>query len=114
MEKVPDSLTSLINLQELYLNDTYIEFLPANFGRLCNLRILELRDNNLTSLPKSLRRLTFLVRLDISNNDFSEMVIYIYLRPCVMIFSFNVLARCYRMYAELKGILDKWQLHIKH
>lgn len=76
---MPESLTSLVNLHELYLNDTYIEFLPANFGRLSNLRILELRDNSLTALPKSLRRLTALRRLDLSNNDFAEMVIHMYL-----------------------------------
>lgn len=31
--KFPDGLTQLINLQELYLNDIFLEFLPANFGR---------------------------------------------------------------------------------
>lgn len=31
--KLPDSLTQLINLQELYLNDSFLEYLPANFGK---------------------------------------------------------------------------------
>lgn len=43
LEKLPDAITSLIGLEELYLNDTFLEFLPANFGRLTNLRILEVR-----------------------------------------------------------------------
>ena len=28
-----EGLTMLINLKELYLNDTLLEFLPGNFGR---------------------------------------------------------------------------------
>jgi len=31
--KLPDGLTQLINLTELNLNDTFLEYLPANFGR---------------------------------------------------------------------------------
>lgn len=31
--RLPDGFTQLINLQELYLNDTFLEYLPANFGR---------------------------------------------------------------------------------
>ena len=31
--KLPDTLTQLINLQEIYLNDTFLDYLPANFGR---------------------------------------------------------------------------------
>lgn len=32
--RLPEALTKLINLQELYLNDVFLEYLPANFGRL--------------------------------------------------------------------------------
>lgn len=74
LEKLPEVVTSLISLQELYLNDTMMEFLPANFGRLVNLRILELRENPLLTLPKSISRLTALQRLDIGQNEFSELV----------------------------------------
>lgn len=31
--RLPDALTQLINLQELYLNDAFLEYLPANFGK---------------------------------------------------------------------------------
>lgn len=74
LEKLPEVVTSLIALQELYLNDTMMEFLPANFGRLVNLRILELRENPLLTLPKSISRLTMLQRIDIGQNEFSELV----------------------------------------
>lgn len=72
--KVPEAIMSLINLQQLCLNDTDIDYVPANIGRLSNLRILELRDNNLCELPKSIRRLTNLQRLDVSDNNLSNLV----------------------------------------
>jgi Leucine-rich repeat (LRR) protein len=72
--KVPEAIMSLINLQQLCLNDTGIDYVPANIGRLSNLRILELRDNGLRELPKSIRRLTNLQRLDVSDNNLSQLV----------------------------------------
>lgn len=74
LEKLPEVVTSLIALTELYLNDTMMEFLPANFGRLVNLRILELRENTLLTLPKSIARLTALQRIDMGQNEFTELV----------------------------------------
>ncbi|EFA10854.1 protein lap1 [Tribolium castaneum] len=71
--KVPEAIMSLINLQQLCLNDTGIDYVPANIGRLSNLRILELRDNSLRELPKSIRRLTNLQRLDVSDNNLSQL-----------------------------------------
>ncbi|KAF7253727.1 Leucine-rich repeat-containing protein 7 [Varanus komodoensis] len=50
-QKLPDGFTQLLNLTQLYLNDAFLEFLPANFGRLVKLRILELRENHLKTLP---------------------------------------------------------------
>ncbi|KAK5639087.1 hypothetical protein RI129_011579 [Pyrocoelia pectoralis] len=70
LTKVPNSVTRLVCLKELYLNNCDIEFLPANFGRLNNLHILELRENHLSSLPKSLKQLSELRRLDVSSNMF--------------------------------------------
>lgn len=77
--KVPEAIMSLINLQQLCLNDTGIDYVPANIGRLSNLRILELRDNSLRELPKSIRRLTNLQRLDVSDNNLSQLVIISFL-----------------------------------
>lgn len=67
-------MTQILSLQELCLNDTQLEFIPANIGRLINLRILELRDNKISQLPKSVSRLTELFRLDIGQNDFTDFV----------------------------------------
>ncbi|XP_075527921.1 leucine rich repeat containing protein 7 lap1 isoform X2 [Dermacentor variabilis] len=71
--KLPEGFTQLINIEQLYLNDTFLEYLPANFGRLSKLKILELRENHLKVLPKSMARLTELSRLDIGQNDFTEL-----------------------------------------
>jgi Leucine-rich repeat (LRR) protein len=73
-ERFPDAITHIVGLRELYINDAYIEYLPANFGRLSALRTLELRENNMMTLPKSMSRLVNLQRLDIGNNDFTELV----------------------------------------
>jgi Leucine-rich repeat (LRR) protein len=74
LEKLPEGFTQLLSLEDLYLNDTCLDFLPANFGRLTKLRILELRENNLNTLPKSIARLTSLERMDIGQNEFSDLV----------------------------------------
>ena len=31
--RIPDGITQLLNLRELYLNDTFLDYLPGNFGR---------------------------------------------------------------------------------
>lgn len=72
--RLPDGFTSLVNLSELYLNDTFLDFLPASFGRLSKLKILELRENRLRMLPKSLENLILLERLDIGTNEFEFFV----------------------------------------
>uniref|UniRef100_A0A8C4X1Y3 Disease resistance R13L4/SHOC-2-like LRR domain-containing protein n=1 Tax=Eptatretus burgeri TaxID=7764 RepID=A0A8C4X1Y3_EPTBU len=53
--KLPEGLTQLTNLTELYMNDAFLEILPANFGR-------------------SMGALTELERLDIGSNEFREWV----------------------------------------
>uniref|UniRef100_A0A2K6FXK0 Leucine-rich repeat-containing protein 7 n=1 Tax=Propithecus coquereli TaxID=379532 RepID=A0A2K6FXK0_PROCO len=54
ISKLPDGFTQLLNLTQLYLNDAFLEFLPANFGR-------------------SMHKLAQLERLDLGNNEFSEL-----------------------------------------
>uniref|UniRef100_A0A8C3LNM4 Leucine-rich repeat-containing protein 7 n=1 Tax=Chrysolophus pictus TaxID=9089 RepID=A0A8C3LNM4_CHRPC len=79
VSKLPDGFTQLLNLTQLYLNDAFLEFLPANFGssvpQLLDvlLYVLELRENHLKTLPKSMHKLTQLERLDLGNNEFSEL-----------------------------------------
>uniref|UniRef100_A0A8C9L6N4 PDZ domain-containing protein n=1 Tax=Pavo cristatus TaxID=9049 RepID=A0A8C9L6N4_PAVCR len=64
VSKLPDGFTQLLNLTQLYLNDAFLEFLPANFGR-----IIELILPTILSMHK----LTQLERLDLGNNEFSEL-----------------------------------------
>lgn len=33
MFRLPDGFTQLLNLTQLYVNDAFLEFLPASFGR---------------------------------------------------------------------------------
>ncbi|CAC5368119.1 Protein lap1,Leucine-rich repeat-containing protein 7,Protein lap4,Protein scribble homolog,Leucine-rich repeat-containing protein 1,Erbin [Mytilus coruscus] len=71
--KLPEGFTQLLNLTQLFLNDTFLDYLPGNFGRLSKLKILELRENHLKTLPKSFSRLTELERLDVGHNEFTEL-----------------------------------------
>ncbi|XP_054279653.1 erbin-like isoform X2 [Macrosteles quadrilineatus] len=73
LRQFPEPVTQLISLEELYLNDTTLDYLPANVGRLVKLRILELRDNRLSTLPRAIARFTRLLRLDIGQNDFTYL-----------------------------------------
>uniref|UniRef100_A0A3P8RG83 PDZ domain-containing protein n=1 Tax=Astatotilapia calliptera TaxID=8154 RepID=A0A3P8RG83_ASTCA len=58
--KLPDGFTQLLNLTQLFLNDAFLEYLPANFGS----GFFPLR---------SIHRLTQLERLDLGSNEFSEV-----------------------------------------
>lgn len=74
LTKLPEGISQLVNLEELFLNDTYLEFLHANFGRLTKLKVLELRENAIQTLPKSMSRLHHLQRLDVGQNDLIDLV----------------------------------------
>uniref|UniRef100_A0A7N8XH91 Leucine-rich repeat-containing protein 7 n=1 Tax=Mastacembelus armatus TaxID=205130 RepID=A0A7N8XH91_9TELE len=58
--KLPDGFTQLLNLTQLFLNDAFLEYLPANFG-------------SIFSPVRSIHRLTQLERLDLGSNEFSEL-----------------------------------------
>lgn len=74
LSQFPIPLTQVLSLEELCLNDTQLEFIPANIGRLINLRVLELRDNKISQIPKAVSHLMQLYRLDIGQNDFIDFV----------------------------------------
>lgn len=74
LSQFPIPLTQVLSIEELCLNDTQLEFIPANIGRLINLKVLELRDNKITQIPKAVSRLMQLYRLDIGQNDFIDFV----------------------------------------
>uniref|UniRef100_A0A3B3YC18 Leucine-rich repeat-containing protein 7 n=1 Tax=Poecilia mexicana TaxID=48701 RepID=A0A3B3YC18_9TELE len=65
--KLPDGFTQLLNLTQLFLNDAFLEYLPANF--------VKLKSQNCFHFPlvRSIHRLTQLERLDLGSNEFSEM-----------------------------------------
>ena len=33
LQRIPEGCTQLVSLTQLYLNDVFLEYLPANFGR---------------------------------------------------------------------------------
>uniref|UniRef100_A0A669PLL0 Leucine-rich repeat-containing protein 7 n=1 Tax=Phasianus colchicus TaxID=9054 RepID=A0A669PLL0_PHACC len=84
VSKLPDGFTQLLNLTQLYLNDAFLEFLPANFGsvhnvicsfpqpevleQIQNLKELWMDNNSLQILPGSIGKLKQLVYLDMSKN----------------------------------------------
>uniref|UniRef100_A0A3Q2PZR1 Erbb2 interacting protein n=1 Tax=Fundulus heteroclitus TaxID=8078 RepID=A0A3Q2PZR1_FUNHE len=62
--KLHEGFTQILSLTQLYLNDGFLEFLPASFGRsVCFLQ----------KWHKNKRKLTQLERLDLGSNEFTEV-----------------------------------------
>ena len=68
LTRLPDSIGSLIALEELYLESCNLLTLPASIGALLNLKKVNLAHNELIALPDSFGGLLSLVELDISGN----------------------------------------------
>uniref|UniRef100_A0A3B4UQT2 Leucine rich repeat containing 7 n=1 Tax=Seriola dumerili TaxID=41447 RepID=A0A3B4UQT2_SERDU len=69
--KLPDGFTQLLNLTQLFLNDAFLEYLPANFEvleQIHNLKELWLDNNSLQSIPGSIGKLRQLRYLDLAKN----------------------------------------------
>uniref|UniRef100_A0A672M0H5 Leucine rich repeat containing 7 n=1 Tax=Sinocyclocheilus grahami TaxID=75366 RepID=A0A672M0H5_SINGR len=62
--KLPDGFTQLLNLTQLFLNDAFLEYLPANFGRV----------HLIIHIVYIYLKLSQLERLDLGSNEFSELV----------------------------------------
>uniref|UniRef100_A0A8B9J9K8 Erbb2 interacting protein n=1 Tax=Astyanax mexicanus TaxID=7994 RepID=A0A8B9J9K8_ASTMX len=79
ISKLPEGFTQLLSLTQLYLNDAFLEFLPASFGRsdiiytlsYFSYRIKELwmDGNKLTMVPGMVGMLKQLTYLDVSKNN---------------------------------------------
>uniref|UniRef100_A0A3Q3LQP3 Leucine rich repeat containing 7 n=1 Tax=Mastacembelus armatus TaxID=205130 RepID=A0A3Q3LQP3_9TELE len=69
--KLPDGFTQLLNLTQLFLNDAFLEYLPANFEvleQIHNLKELWLDNNSLQSIPGTIGKLRQLRYLDLAKN----------------------------------------------
>uniref|UniRef100_A0A8C1F415 Erbb2 interacting protein n=1 Tax=Cyprinus carpio carpio TaxID=630221 RepID=A0A8C1F415_CYPCA len=62
ISKLPEGFTQLLSLTQLYLNDAFLEFLPASFGR-----------SYYVCVCRSMHKLTQLERLDLGSNEFTEV-----------------------------------------
>uniref|UniRef100_A0AAR2JXR7 PDZ domain-containing protein n=1 Tax=Pygocentrus nattereri TaxID=42514 RepID=A0AAR2JXR7_PYGNA len=77
ISKLPEGFTQLLSLTQLYLNDAFLEFLPASFGRsdpevleqLTGIKELWMDGNKLTVLPGMIGTLKQLTYLDVSKNN---------------------------------------------
>jgi len=66
IKEVPDTIADLIHLRSLDLSATNIERLPDSIGSLCNLQVLKLNDCfHLRELPSTLHELSNLRRLEL-------------------------------------------------
>jgi len=66
---IPNSIGSLANLEELFLDGNNLSMLPESIGELTNLTWLSLHGNNLAMLPNSIWGLTNLECLSLWDND---------------------------------------------
>ncbi|MBW1650710.1 MAG: leucine-rich repeat domain-containing protein, partial [Deltaproteobacteria bacterium] len=71
--ELPEALTKLTNLTNLYLSGNKLTDLPETLTKLTNLTILYLSGNKLTDLPETLTKLTNLTILYLSFNKLTEL-----------------------------------------
>uniref|UniRef100_A0A8C6Q7Z6 Leucine-rich repeat-containing protein 7 n=1 Tax=Nothobranchius furzeri TaxID=105023 RepID=A0A8C6Q7Z6_NOTFU len=74
--KLPDGFTQLLNLTQLFLNDAFLEYLPANFEvleQMHSLKELWLDNNSLQSIPGSIGKLRQLRYLDLAKNRIESL-----------------------------------------
>jgi len=69
--EIPQSITNLIHLQYLYLNEnTLTDSIPKNIGNLSSLKVLRLNKNQLSgTIPESIVNLNNIERIYLSNNN---------------------------------------------
>uniref|UniRef100_A0A4W5MJD8 Erbb2 interacting protein n=1 Tax=Hucho hucho TaxID=62062 RepID=A0A4W5MJD8_9TELE len=72
ISKLPEGFTQLLSLSQLYLNDAFLEFLPASFGSSTSISFSPSLSRSL-SLCRSMHKLTQLERLDLGSNEFTEV-----------------------------------------
>ena len=65
---LPESISNLSNLTQLYLSGNQLTHLPESISNLSNLTQLDLKGNQLTHLPKSISNLSKLTQLNLWGN----------------------------------------------
>ena len=73
IEKIPESIGKLTNLQSLYLRSTQISALPESIGKLTNLQSLDLSYTQISELPESIGNLTSLQSLNLDSTQISVL-----------------------------------------
>jgi internalin A len=73
MTALPESVTRLTQLQELYISSNHLTVLPNSISNLAQLRELYLFDNRITVLPESIGNLTQLQGLVLGNNKLTKL-----------------------------------------
>lgn len=68
MKNVPEQISRLKQLRDLYLNNNQISVLPKQLCDMTQLTVLDLSYNRLIYLPPSIARLTNLQMLNLANN----------------------------------------------
>jgi Leucine-rich repeat (LRR) protein len=68
LERLPDSITELINLEEFNVSFNQLTYLPDRIGFLFRLRVFPLNNNKLVELPITFGALTLLERVDLECN----------------------------------------------
>ena len=66
---IPEQISLLYNLRELYLFDNQITIIPVSISSLINLQILNLSSNNITIIPEYISSLINLQELYLYNNQ---------------------------------------------
>ncbi|XP_010935651.1 plant intracellular Ras-group-related LRR protein 6 isoform X1 [Elaeis guineensis] len=69
----PSILSSLSQLQELYLRRMQLAQFPLGLLCLRQLRILNLSQNSIVSIPQEIKELTYLTELDLSDNNIAAL-----------------------------------------
>ena len=73
LSTLPESVTQLQSLKELYLWGNGLSTLPESIGNLTSLLVLNLGGNKFTTLPESITQLKSLIYLSFDNNMFTTL-----------------------------------------
>jgi GTPase SAR1 family protein len=73
LSTLPESISTLTNLNVLNLNNNRLSTLPESISTLTNLNVLDLENNQLTTLPESISTLTNLNTLNLSYNQLTTL-----------------------------------------